>query len=88
MNTNFSMNYWVSLGAKKEQLVMGVGTYGRGFTLIDPNNNGVFAPASGPIGKASYTASDGFWGYNELCEKFITQRKDWIVHRVSYFQHI
>ena len=84
MNTNFSMNYWLSLGARKDQLVMGVGAYGRGFKLTDANNNGFYAPASGPICKASFTATDGFWGYNELCEKLKSGGKEWEVHRVNY----
>ena len=83
LNANFSMNYWLSLGARKEQLVMGVGAYGRGFQLVDSNNSGFYAPASGPIGKASYTATDGFWGYNEFCEKFKSEGNEWTIHRVS-----
>ena len=84
LNTDFSMNYWLSLGARKDQLVMGVGSYGRGFRLADPNNKGLYASASGPIEKASYTATDGFWGYNEWCEKFSSERNEWMIYRVSY----
>ena len=85
MNTNFSMNYWLSLGAKKEQLVMGVCGYGRGFRIVNPNNNGIYAAASGPIGKSSFSPTDGFWGYNDLCEIFVSDGNDWIVHRVVTF---
>ena len=88
MNTNFSMTYWLSLGARKEQLVMGLGGYGRGFRLVNPNDKGIYAPASGPIGKSSFSATDGFWGYNQLCEIFVSEENDWIVHRVSKFYHI
>ncbi len=33
MNTDFSIKYWLDLGARPEQIVLGVGAYGRGFLL-------------------------------------------------------
>ena len=61
---------------------MGVGSYGRGFTLADANDNGFYAPVTGPITKADFTATDGFWGYNELCEKLMSEQDEWTIHRV------
>ncbi|KAH3872364.1 hypothetical protein DPMN_035580 [Dreissena polymorpha] len=37
---------WVSEGAPKSKLLMGLPLYGRSFTLVDPNNNTVGAPSS------------------------------------------
>jgi chitinase len=40
--------------------------YGRGFTLSDPDDNGLYAPAPQPIDAGPYTGTPGFWGYNEV----------------------
>ena len=82
MNTNFSMHYWVSLGARKDQLLVGIGLYGRGFKLCDPHNHNFYACASAAIEKANYTRTDGFWGYNEFCEKMMSEGDEWNIYRV------
>ena len=48
-NTNFSMYYWNQIGASKDQLLLGLAAYGRGFTLSYPSDYGLYAPANGPI---------------------------------------
>ncbi len=40
--------------------------YGRGFTLDDPNSNGLYATANQPIDAGPYTGEVGFWGYYEV----------------------
>ncbi|CAG0892416.1 unnamed protein product [Darwinula stevensoni] len=67
-NANCSMRYWLSLGAPKEKLVMGMPIYGRGFTLANPSNNGFYAPTSGPGTAGPYTREAGILGFNEMCE--------------------
>ena len=84
MNTDFSMKYWIQLGAKPEQLLLGMGAYGRGFNLVDPSSNGLYAPASAGINAAMYTSSAGFWGYNEFCEKRRGQESQWTVVYVRF----
>jgi GH18 family chitinase len=32
-NVDFSVKYWLAKGARKDQLLVGMGTYGRGFRL-------------------------------------------------------
>ncbi|XP_048003167.1 probable chitinase 2 [Leguminivora glycinivorella] len=59
-----------------EKLVMGVPFYGRTFTLTDANVNGVAAPASGVGLAGQYTATNGFIGYNEFCNKLKTETWD------------
>ena len=81
-NTDFSVNYWLSKGAKKEQLLLGVGTYGRGFRLQDPAQNGFYAPAVGGIDAGYYTSTAGYWGYNEFCEKMQNEMSQWTFVRV------
>ena len=31
LNMNYSVNYWIDGGARPEQLLLGMGAYGRGF---------------------------------------------------------
>ena len=45
---------------------LGMGLYGRGFTLNNANDNGYNAPANQPIVAGPYTREAGIWGYNEV----------------------
>lgn len=47
LNTAWSAEYWVQLGVPREKIMVGVPTYGRTFTLADPNRHGLDAPADG-----------------------------------------
>ncbi|CAG0903384.1 unnamed protein product [Darwinula stevensoni] len=67
-NDDFAVRYWLSLGAPKEKLVMGMPVYGRGFTLADPSNNGFYAPTAGAGTAGPYTREAGILGFNEICE--------------------
>ena len=42
-----SVQYWITNGAPRDKLVLGIATYGRSFTLADPKNN---LPGSATIG--------------------------------------
>ncbi|XP_017890421.1 acidic mammalian chitinase-like [Ceratina calcarata] len=77
-NVNASVQYWLSEGASADKLILGVPSYGRSFTLANPGNNGVGAPASGPGNSGPYTQATGMLGYNEICEKL---RQGWTVRR-------
>lgn len=65
---------------------MGLGTYGRGFTLDDPNQNGLYAPAANPIPAGPYTREAGTWGYNEICERQRAEPGQWTVREDPYYQ--
>ncbi|XP_065572710.1 probable endochitinase [Artemia franciscana] len=67
LNVNFSVNYWISLGAPREKLTLGMGLYGRSFTLNSPSVNGVRAPASNPGTAGQYSREAGFLTYYEIC---------------------
>lgn len=64
-----ALKYWLTQGCPPEKLVLGLPLYGRTFTLTDNNVNGVGAPASGAGLAGQYTATNGFIGYNEFCNK-------------------
>ncbi|KAG8041476.1 hypothetical protein G9C98_002769, partial [Cotesia typhae] len=68
MNSEAAVKYWLSKGAPKEKLILGVPTYGRAFTLSDPSDNGIGAASSGPGTAGPYTREAGMLGYNEICK--------------------
>jgi len=66
-NVNFTINYLLQKGLSRERLVMGMPLYGKSFTLSNPANHGLNAPAS--AGKAgAYTRMAGTLAYYEICE--------------------
>lgn len=60
------VNYWLSKGYPKQLLNLGIATYGRTFTLQDPNKNGVGAASSGAGQAGTLVKQTGFLGYNEI----------------------
>ena len=62
----YAANYWAQKGAPRKKLIIGLGTYGRSFTLSDPNNHAVGAPASGAGPAGQYTKAKGFLSYYEV----------------------
>ncbi len=54
-------------GCPKHKLIVGLPTYGRGWRLVNANDNGIHAPGTGPIEAGPYTREPGFQGYNEIC---------------------
>ena len=53
----------------REKVVMGLGTYGRTFALVDASQTGVGAAGKGPGEAGKYTREPGFMSYYEICEK-------------------
>lgn len=78
LNVNSSIHYWLSQGAPKEKLIMGIPLYGRSFTLANAQENYVGAPANGPGTAGPYSREPGVLGYNEFCEKL--QTETWDIH--------
>lgn len=65
-NTNYTLNYWIKLGADPAKLILGVPLYGQSFTLENPNNNGLNAPAKGTGQAGEFTRQAGFLAYYEV----------------------
>ncbi|KAG5676611.1 hypothetical protein PVAND_006432 [Polypedilum vanderplanki] len=61
LNVDACVGYWISQGVPKDKLVVGVPLYGRSYTLVNSNNNGVAAPATGQAGNPSTPV------YNQIC---------------------
>ena len=47
LNTDTAVKHWISKGFPASKIQMGLGIYGRSFTLASSGNNGMGAPASG-----------------------------------------
>lgn len=59
---------WNENGMPKEKIIIGIGTYGKGWTLQDPSNHAVKAPATGGSKPKTYTQESGNAAYFEICE--------------------
>ncbi|KAI5723130.1 hypothetical protein M8J76_001722 [Diaphorina citri] len=68
LTVEYSAKEWVKQGAPKEKLMIGMPTYGRSFTLVDPTKFDIGAPASGGGEPGKYTAEAGFMSYYEVCD--------------------
>lgn len=65
-NTNYTLNYWIRLGADPKKVIMGLPMYGQSFTLADANSNGLNAKASGPGEAGEFTRQGGFLAFYEV----------------------
>lgn len=68
-NSNYTIHYWIQLGADSRKLVMGVPMYGQSFALADNSIHGLNAKSYGPGEAGQYTRAGGFLAYYEICEK-------------------
>ncbi|XP_056017198.1 chitotriosidase-1-like [Ostrea edulis] len=68
LNVASAAEYWHQKGVPREKLIIGLGTYGRSFTLVDTSKHWVGAPASGAGRAGPYTREKGFLSYYEICE--------------------
>ena len=67
---DWAVNYWISKGAQREKLIMGLGTYGRTFK-VTPGNYDMGSSASGAGTQGPYTREAGFLAYNEVIIIFL-----------------
>ncbi|XP_059149987.1 acidic mammalian chitinase-like [Physella acuta] len=63
----WSIDYWLNVGISKDKLIVGLPTYGMSFTLADPSDHGLHAPAAGGGKMGDYTRETGILGYYEIC---------------------
>lgn len=62
---NYTINYWISQGADRRKLVLGMPMYGQSFSLADNNVNGLNSPAYGGGEAGDATRARGFLSYYE-----------------------
>ncbi|CAL1528692.1 unnamed protein product [Lymnaea stagnalis] len=68
LNLDWAAQYYVTLGAPRDKINIGIATYGRSFLLDSLTNKGVRAPASKPGDAGTYTMEKGFVSYYEVCD--------------------
>ncbi|KAF0288936.1 Acidic mammalian chitinase [Amphibalanus amphitrite] len=78
-HSDYTVRFYLKLGAERRKLVVGIPTYGRSFTLIDERFNGLQAAASGAGTKGKNTNEDGYLSFYEICEHVAVD--EWSVYR-------
>lgn len=77
LNLEAIVKYWLSKGAPRNKIVIGVPFYGRSFNLENPSQHNVGAPHIGRGIPGLYSMEPGVIGYNELCELFQEEANQW-----------
>ncbi|CAL1528693.1 unnamed protein product [Lymnaea stagnalis] len=68
LNLDWVAKYYVSLGAPKSKLNLGIATYGRTFHLANANNHNIGATVSGTGTAGPITKDAGSLAYYEVCD--------------------
>ncbi|XP_071524963.1 chitotriosidase-1-like [Panulirus ornatus] len=75
LNVDSAVMIWLDLGLPRDKLVLGMGLYGRTFTLADANQHSIYSTSYQAGQAGPYTRTQGFLGYNEICE--MEKREEW-----------
>ena len=71
-----TIKFYLQHGASRDKLVLGIPTYGRSYTLANPDAHGISSPATGPGDQGPGTKEDGYLAYYEICEKILEEGWD------------
>uniref|UniRef100_A0A336MJW6 chitinase n=1 Tax=Culicoides sonorensis TaxID=179676 RepID=A0A336MJW6_CULSO len=77
LNIDYSINYYLKAGADPDKIVLGIPTYGRSYTLANPESTDIGAPAEEPGEKGEFTKEKGYLAYYEICQRI--KDEDWNV---------
>jgi len=70
VSVEWAVNYWLDRGASPDKLVLGFGTYGRGWTLANPAQNSPLSATNGPCNPGTSTKDyNGYLAYYEIVAK-------------------
>nr|AAB68960.1 chitinase [Onchocerca volvulus] len=67
-NTEFAANYWLSKGMPKQKIIIGIPTYGRGWTLRDSSKTTIGAEGISPSSPSTTNPAGGTAAYWEICK--------------------
>ncbi|XP_066904768.1 uncharacterized protein Cht6 [Halyomorpha halys] len=62
-----TIKHYLMKGADAEKLVLGIPTYGRSYTLFNPDSTDLGSPADGPGEQGEATREKGYLAYYEIC---------------------
>ncbi|XP_077298658.1 uncharacterized protein LOC143919933 isoform X2 [Arctopsyche grandis] len=75
LNIDFTIKHYLEAGADPDKLVLGIPTYGRSFTLFNPDTTDIGAPADGPGEQGDATREKGYLAYYEICESLMPKSR-------------
>ncbi|XP_076043180.1 chitinase 7 [Oratosquilla oratoria] len=78
LTVDFSIREWIKQGAPPQKILVGMPTYGRSFTLADPDSFDIGAEVTAGGDAGRYTLEEGFMSYYEVCE-FLFQENTTLV---------
>ena len=67
---DYTIKHYLKEGADPNKLVLGIPTYGRSYTLFNPDANEIGAPADGPGDMGDATRENGYLAYYEVVLNF------------------
>ncbi|XP_056648990.1 mucin-2-like [Diorhabda sublineata] len=79
LNVHYSIKHYLKNGAEPSKLVVGIPTYGRSFTLLNPDAVDIGSPADGPGNMGEATRENGYLAYYEICQ--YVKEQDWEVEQ-------
>ncbi|EAT35358.1 AAEL012467-PA [Aedes aegypti] len=78
LNIDYSIKFYLNAGADRDKLVLGIPTYGRSYTLYNPDATEIGSPADGPGEQGDATREKGYLAYYEICTA-VKEDPDWTV---------
>ncbi|XP_063538161.1 acidic mammalian chitinase-like [Cydia strobilella] len=83
LNVNTSVHVWINNGASPSKLVLGMGSYGKTFTLTSLNDTSTGAPFTAAGAAGPYVAEAGVYSYYEICEDQQNNTSEWSITQVD-----
>ncbi|XP_013145577.1 PREDICTED: mucin-5AC [Papilio polytes] len=75
LNIDYTIKFYLENGADRNKLVLGIPTYGRSYTLFNPDAVEIGSPADGPGEQGDATREKGYLAYYEICEALKPKQK-------------
>lgn len=75
LNIDYTIQFYLENGADADKLVLGIPTYGRSYTLFNPDAVEIGSPADGPGEQGDATREKGYLAYYEICEGLMPKQK-------------